>query len=78
MFEGFNVGIYSDGRVIYLLSMMVGCFDEIVVSVLFLDNLVVCEFVIVYLRVIRLVCMCIVNGGMVECVGNVVVFFLGW
>lgn len=72
LFEGLNVGTYSDGRVTYPLSTMVGRFDETAASVLFPDNPVARESVTAYLRAIRSVCMRIANGGTAERVGNVV------
>ncbi|CNV26337.1 polyketide synthase [Mycobacterium tuberculosis] len=72
LFEGLNVGTYSDGRVTYPLSTMVGRFDETAASVLFADNPVARESVTAYLRAIRSVCMRIANGGTAERVGNVV------
>lgn len=53
LFEGLNVGTYSDGRVTYPLSTMVGRFDETAASVLFPDNPVARESVTAYLRAIR-------------------------
>ncbi|OSC41475.1 condensation domain-containing protein [Mycobacterium decipiens] len=66
LFDGLNVGTYSDGRITYPLSTMVGRFDETAASVLFPNNPVARESITAYLQTIRSVCVRIANGGAAE------------
>ena len=71
LFEGLNVGAYSDGRVTYPLSTMVGRFDETAASVLFPKNPVARESVAQYLGAIKSACVRIADGGAAERARNV-------
>jgi 2'-acyl-2-O-sulfo-trehalose (hydroxy)phthioceranyltransferase len=66
LFEGLKVGAYSDGRVIYPLSTMVGRYEETAASVLFPNNPVSRESVAQYLGAIKSVCVRIADGGAAE------------
>jgi hypothetical protein len=71
LFEGLNVGAYSDGRVTYPLSTMVGRFDETAASVLFPNNPVARASVTRYLGALKSVCARIADGGAAERARNV-------
>ncbi len=62
MFEGLNMGAYSDGRVTYPLSTLVGRFDETTVSVLFPNNPVARESITQYLAALKSVCVRVADG----------------
>ena len=62
MFEGLKMGAYSDGRVTYPLSTIVGRFDETTVSVLFPDNPVARESITQYVAALKSVCVRVADG----------------
>lgn len=62
MFEGLNMGAYSDGRVTYPLSTLVGRFDETTVSVLFPNNPVARESITRYVAALKSVCVRVADG----------------
>jgi hypothetical protein len=71
LFEGLNLGTYSDGRMTYPLSTMVGRFDQTAASVLFPKNPVARESVSQYLGALKAVCVRIVDGGEAERARNI-------
>jgi hypothetical protein len=62
MFEGLNMGAYSDGRFTYPLSTLVGRFDETTVSVLFPNNPVARESITQYVAALKSVCVRVADG----------------
>ncbi len=62
MFEGLNMGAYSDGRFTYPLSTLVGRYDETTVSVLFPNNPVARESINHYVAALKSVCVRVVDG----------------
>jgi hypothetical protein len=62
MFEGVNMGAYSDGRFTYPLSTLVGRYDETTVSVLFPNNPVARESINHYVAALKSVCVRVVDG----------------
>jgi 2'-acyl-2-O-sulfo-trehalose (hydroxy)phthioceranyltransferase len=62
MFEGLSMGAYSDGRVTYPLSTLVGRFDETTVNVLFPNNPVARESINQYLAALKSVCVRVADG----------------
>jgi 2'-acyl-2-O-sulfo-trehalose (hydroxy)phthioceranyltransferase len=62
MFEGLNMGAYSDGRFTYPLSTIVGRFDETTVSVLFPNNPVARESITQYVAALKSVCVRVADG----------------
>lgn len=62
MFEGVNMGAYSDGRFTYPLSTLVGRYDETTVSVLFPNNPVARESINHYVATLKSVCVRVVDG----------------
>jgi 2'-acyl-2-O-sulfo-trehalose (hydroxy)phthioceranyltransferase len=66
LFEGLKVGAYSDGRVIYPMSTMVGRFDETAASMLFPNNPVARESVTLYLAALKSVCVSVADGRLPE------------
>jgi hypothetical protein len=65
-----NIGVYSDGRLIYPLSTFVGRFDETAMTVLFPDNPVARESVTRYLAAIKSVCVRVAGGQVAEPLRN--------
>jgi hypothetical protein len=62
MFDGLNMGAYSDGRFTYPLSTLVGRFDETTVSVLFPNNPVARESITQYVAALKSVCVRVADG----------------
>ena len=62
IFEGVNMGAYSDGRFTYPLSTLVGRYDETTVSVLFPNNPVARESINHYVAALKSVCVRVVDG----------------
>jgi len=58
-----NLAIYTDGRVTYPVTTLVGRFDETVATVLFPKNPVARESVTQYLEAIECVCVRVADGG---------------
>lgn len=71
LFEGLNIGTYSDGRMTYPLSTMVGRFDATAASVLFPNNPVARESITQYLKAIKSVCARVADSGTAEGACNV-------
>jgi hypothetical protein len=62
LFEGLKIGAYSDGRVTYPLSTMVGRFDQTAASILFPNNQVARESITQYLEALKSVCVSVADG----------------
>ena len=66
LFDGLRIGAYSDDRVTYPLSTMVGRFDVTAASVLFPENPVARESVLQYLQALKSVCVAVCDGQLPE------------
>lgn len=62
LFEGLKIGAYSDGRVTYPLSTMVGRFDVTAASILFPSNPVARESIVQYLQALKSVAVSVADG----------------